>query len=83
MVFTSDFGAVIVTVAMKVDGVSSMLRGNDENMGGDVDGGRCGQGFGISTINHQSMPLSESIITKWTYWYWVGALVDRLHCIMK
>ena len=47
MVFTSDFGAVIVTVAMKVDGVSSMLRGNDENMGGDVDGGRCGQGFGI------------------------------------
>ncbi len=42
MVFTSDYGAVIVTVAMKVDGVSSMLRGNDENMGGDVDGGRCG-----------------------------------------
>ena len=39
----------------------------------------CGQGFGSSTINHQSMPLSESRITKWTYCYWVGALVDRLH----
>jgi len=35
-------------------------------MGGDGDGGRCGQGFGISTINHQFMPLGESRNMEYT-----------------
>lgn len=70
VVFTSDFGVVIVMVTIKL-AVWAVCWGGvtDENMGGDVDGGRWGQGFGISTINHQSMPLDESRNMESTYQY--------------